>query len=178
MTVYIALIRGINVGGKNLVPMKSLVSILDQVGCSNIQTYIQSGNVVFEGADQEWAPIISEAISAEFDFVPEVLVLEASELDEVIARVPFPTEDGKALHAYFLDSEPSDPDLSSMEALSKPSEQFRLYEKVFYLYAPDGIGRSKLASSIEKLLGVSATARNWNTVNKLLELSFLLQNSD
>ena len=97
-------------------------------------------------------------------------MLSAAELKDALANSPFETTDGKALHFYFLASTPGTPDLAGLEALKTGNEAFKLGDTVFYLYAPDGIGRSKLAEKVERLLGVPATARNLNTVHKLITL--------
>ena len=91
-----------------------------------------------------------------------------SELQEIIDANPFEGKDSKSQHFFFLDSNPINPDLTSIEFLKSNSEEYKLINRVFYLFAPDGIGRSKLASKVERLLGVPTTARNRNTVNKLL----------
>ena len=99
-----------------------------------------------------------------------MLVLGVPELEEAVENNPFKTVDGKALHFFFLESHPKTPDLGGLRALKSNSEEFRLNKKVFYLYTPDGVGRSKLAAKVEKSLGVPVTARNWNTVSKLLAM--------
>jgi uncharacterized protein (DUF1697 family) len=173
MNTYIALFRGINVGGNNLLPMKDLVKILEGLGCGQIKTYIQSGNVLFQ-IQKVWAGKIAGEIGSKIleshGFEPKVMVLEISELQDAIKNNPFPTADGKALHLFFLESLPENPDSAKLTALKSNSEEFKLHKKVFYLYAPDGVGRSKLAVSVEKCLGVPATGRNWNTVMKLMEM--------
>jgi uncharacterized protein (DUF1697 family) len=174
MRTYIALFRGINVGGHNILPMKELVELLDELGYKNVKTYIQSGNVVFQCDESTKAAIseqISSAVLQRFGFEARILLLDNLELNKALSGNPFPTENGKALHFYFLEHVPSKPDLQKMQSLQAASEQFKLEGKVFYLYAPDGIGRSKLAAQVEKCLGVPATARNWNTVGKLVDLS-------
>ena len=170
MTVYIALLRGINVGGHNKLPMKALTVLLEKIGCIGVKTYIQSGNVIFQSEQSRKAlsEAITQAIATEHGFDVPVLLLKAEELEAAAAQCPFPTEDGKALHAYFMANIPPQPDLETLTGLKIASEDFQLLGKVFYLYAPDGIGRSKLAAKAEKCLGVAATARNWNTVQKLL----------
>lgn len=171
---YIALLRGINVGRTRSLPMKDLVRILEGMGFENVQTYIQSGNVVFRSAQEcseREAADISDAVMAEFGFRPDVMILEASDLAGAAERNPFPTDEGKFLHFFFLQSDPKAPELDALEAISTDTERFRLDGRVFYLFAPDGIGRSKLAERVERCLGVPATARNLNTVNKLLEMA-------
>ena len=87
-----------------------------------------------------------------------------------IENNPFDTADGKALLFFFLISPPKSPDLAGLARLKSETEQFWLHDKVFYLYAPDGIGRSKLAAKADKYINASATARNWNTVSKLMTM--------
>ena len=173
MNTYIALLRGINVGGKNILSMKDLISIFATLNYENIKTYIQSGNVVFQSrkkVDQKAAVEISTLVKEKRGFEPKVLILKADELKIAIANNPFPTADGKALHFYFLESQTNQPNMERLMSLKSESEEFELIHKVFYLYAPLGIGRSKLASEIEKALGIPVSARNWNTVNKILSL--------
>lgn len=174
MRNYVALIRGINVGGKNVLPMRELVEILAGIGCTDAKTYIQSGNVVFRSASAAagLAGEMSAAIARVRGFKPHVLVLERSELKRAVGNNPYPEGDSdpKALHLGFLDSVPSNPDLPGLEALKAQTERFELIDRVFYLYAPDGVGRSKLAARSEKALGVAMTDRNWKTVGKLMSL--------
>lgn len=170
MNTYIALLRGINVGGRNILPMKDLVGILEGMGCEKINTYIQSGNVVFQSKEKQSSKIageISSKILESHGFEPKVLLLEIAELQDAIKNNPFETEDGKALHFFFLDSHPKDPDLERLMAVKLKSEEFSLNKNIFYLYTPDGIGRSKLAAKVEQCMGVPVTARNLNTVSKL-----------
>jgi len=174
MNTYIALFRGINVGGKNILPMKDLVNILEDMGYEDIKTYIQSGNVVFQSKKKKTnktATEISSRILESHGFEPKVLLLEISELQEAIENCPFDTDYGKALHFYFLDSQPQNPDQDGLTAIKSKSEEFKLHKNIFYLYAPDGIGRSKLAAKVERFLRVPATARNWNTVQKLISMA-------
>ena len=173
MNTYIALLRGINVGGKNILPMNDLVSIFATLNYENVKTYIQSGNVVFQSkkkVDNKAAVEISRLVQERKGFEPKVLIFEADELKTAIANNPFPTADGKALHLYFLESQANQPKMERLMSLKSESEEFELIHKVLYLYAPLGIGRSKLASEIEKALGIPVSARNWNTVNKILSL--------
>ncbi|HLP97026.1 MAG TPA: DUF1697 domain-containing protein [Sideroxyarcus sp.] len=176
MPTFIALLRGINVGGNNKLPMKELAALLTGMGLSEVQTYIQSGNVVFRSSTKNKAALAAKMeteIEAQHGFAPRVLLLDAAELREAMAGNPYPQaeSDPKSLHFFFLDETPRQPDLKSLEAIKTDSEQFKLAGKVFYLHTPDGIGRSKLAARIEKALGVAATARNWNTVCKLAEMA-------
>lgn len=176
MTTLIALLRGINVIGNNKLPMKELSALLTGLGLRDVQTYIQSGNVVFHSNAKNKTALaakISAAIEAQHGFAPQVLLLDAAELHRAMADNPYPEAeaDPKSLHLFFLDGAPLHPDLKSLEALKADSERFKLAGKVFYLHAPEGFGRSKLAARAEKLLGVAASARNWNTVCKLAEMA-------
>jgi uncharacterized protein (DUF1697 family) len=175
MKTYIALFRGINVGGRHILPMKELVALLEELGCRNVKTYIQSGNAVFESQVNN-ASQLAKKISAEIrkrqGFEPFVLLLSREEMEKVITNNPFPAgeNDPKSLHVGFLTYTPKTPDLKALEHLKTKSERFQLVDNIFYLYAPEGIGRSKLAASTEKLLGVPMTDRNWGTVRKIMEM--------
>lgn len=176
MNTTIALFRGINVGGKNLLPMRELAAALEELGLQNVKTYIQSGNVVFQSEANALASLtsrISEAINRSHGFTPQVMLLSMADLENAIASNPFPDAESepKTLHLYFPASEPTAPDIETLENLKLESEQFSLKDGVFYLYAPEGIGRSKLAARVEKSLGVAVTARNWRSVCKILEMA-------
>ena len=174
MKTYVALLRGINVGGRNSLPMSELTEILGNLDCRDIRTYIQSGNVVLRTTKNP--NLIARGITAEVrerrGFEPHVLVLAEHRFAEAIDNNHFssPGLDSKALHLGFLDSVPTAPDTDGLEALKSPTEKFSLIGQVFYLLAPDGIGRSKLAARSEKLIGCPMTDRNWKTVNKVMSM--------
>ena len=158
--------------------MKELVEILDTIGYENIQTYIQSGNAVFRSREKvgmDGASAISREILRKKGFEPKVLLLSVEQLQDAIKNNPFPTNDGKALHFFFLELLPHSPSIEQLDSLKIESEKFELKDKVFYLYAPEGIGRSKLAATVEKLIGVPVTARNWNTINKLISMVSMIK---
>ncbi len=176
MSNYIALLRGINVGGSNKLPMKELKALLQANGFSNIKTYIQSGNIVFSHTSTntlEIASHIQSLIKDRFGFEPKTLVLTVTQYRAMVKNNPFPEggEDPKTLHLYFLEQTPAAPALNKLVEIQKDTERYVLTESVFYLHAPEGIGRSKLAEKVEKLLGVNATARNWRSAQKILELA-------
>lgn len=175
LNTWIALFRGINVGGNNKLPMKEMVAVLEGMGLENIRTYIQSGNVVFgsKGETAALAAKMSAAIKKSHGIEPRVLLLDAAKLESAIRANPFPDDEaeGKTLHFNFLESIPPKPDLAGMEKLRAETERFELIADVCYLHAPEGIGRSKLALNMERLLGVPMTGRNWNTVRKLREMA-------
>lgn len=173
MRTYIALFRGINVGGSHILPMKDLKKFLEEIGCEKVQTYIQSGNVVFHSSKIQRSELgreIRDGIRQRFGFEPKIMLLNHAELKKAVYNNPYKTNEGKALHFYFLDSPPVNPDMDRLKTIKSPSEQFTLHKSVFYLYAPEGIGRSKLAAKVEQVIGVAATARNWNTVSKLIAM--------
>ena len=178
MKTYVALFRGLNVGGNNILRMNELVSLLESIGARNVKTYIQSGNVVFQGEETSASQLsnrISAAIKKSHGFEPRVLLLELEEMERAVASNPFPAAESqpKALHLYFLEAMPENPDFDALASIQSSRERFALEDNVFYLHAPEGIGRSKLAARVEKLLGVSATARNWRTVCKIVSMAKL-----
>jgi len=174
MNTYIALFRGINVGGNNIIKMKDLVDLLEALGAKQVKTYIQSGNVVLQFTEDpsQLSKKICQAIQQRYGFAPQVLLLAQTEFEEAIHNNPFSQAESlpKTLHLGFLVHKPEDPKLHELEQLKDHGEEFLLKGKIFYLHAPEGIGRSKLAEKIEKHLGVGMTMRNWNTVMKLSEI--------
>lgn len=175
MKTYIALFRGINVGGTGPLPMPALVAILEKLGARTVKTYIQSGNAVFIGKDEDTSRLalrIGVEIKQRRGFEPHVLILRPEDLERAIQQNPFPeaAADPQTLHAGFLADAPKRPDLKALESLKSDSERFRLIDRVFYLHAPAGIGRSKLAANAERLLGVPMTDRNWRTVTAIRKL--------
>ena len=148
---------------------------MENIGLSNVRTYIQSGNCVFDAQAALASSLdmrIAEQIEQQFGFRPAVMVLSKSDLDAAIANNPFAQSaiEPKTVHFNFLKEPPTNPDLEAIRTLQKPSECFELTKSVFYLYAPEGIGRSKLAAQVEKKLGVPVTGRNLRTVLKLKEI--------
>jgi uncharacterized protein (DUF1697 family) len=173
VTTWVALFRGINVGGHNKLPMRTLVEAFAAIGAEDTRTYIQSGNVVFrhEEADREaLVAAIRAAVGKVVDFEPGILLMTAAQFEQVLQKNPFPEDPPNALHVYFLAAAPFEPDLEALATAASSTEQFALKGVAFYLHAPDGIARSKIAASVERRLGVSATARNWRTVSGVREL--------
>lgn len=176
MQTWIALFRGINVGGNHILPMAELRADLEALGMENVRTYIQSGNAVFDSKARSAAALgqkIEQRIETEHGFRPQVFVLTREDLLSAIGANPFlqATEDPSKLHFGFLAEPATDADLTALEAAAKASEAYVLGTSVFYLHAPEGIGRSKLAANLEKHLGVAVTARNYRTVDKLLAIA-------
>ena len=175
--VWIALLRGVNVGGNNKLPMKQFAALLATLELTSVKTYIQSGNAVFRGPKgpaTALADAIASAIEETFEFRPRVIALTRNDLANAIAANPFPEgddQDGRKLHLFFLGRAPKAIDAAGLEAVKRPTERWKADGPYFYLYAPEGFGTSKLAGKVEKCVGVPATARNWRTVRELLKLA-------
>lgn len=157
-------------------PMRDLVAVLENLGAKNIKTYIQSGNAIFQSSEKNISKIantIGIEIERRFGFSPRIVVLELAEVEKVIVNNPFKEAEvlPDTLHVGFLAALPVNPDLSKLESLKKPSERFCLIGKIFYLHAPEGFGRSKLAAISERLIGIPMTYRNWRTISKIREMA-------
>ncbi|GBF26870.1 hypothetical protein MnTg04_00016 [bacterium MnTg04] len=175
MGTWIALIRSINVGGNNILPMAELRNDFESLKFTNVRTYIQSGNVVFDSTAKTpslLARKISGRIEKRYGFRPYILILSREDLLTAIESNPFPkaVSDPKTLHFSFLAEPAVDPDTKALDNAKSPTENYKLTDRVFYLHAPDGIGRSKLAANAERYLGVVTTARNYRTVDKLMSM--------
>lgn len=175
MTQWLALVRGINVGGNNIVSMKVLAQCMADAGCVNVKTYIQSGNLVFQHSEVEPTSIVkllSELINQNFGFLPKVMVVSAAEFRQILIANPYKQifNEPKEVHFFFCKHPPISADLVALQQLTAPTEVFELFNSGLYLFAPQGIGRSKLVANMDKLLGQSTTARNLNTLLKLDKL--------
>jgi len=180
MNTWIALLRGINVLGRNKLPMKDLAASLEAAGFSSVRTYIQSGNVVFgsaRGTAGTLSARISEAVLEDFGFAPHVKVISPAELATAIRANPFSGAEGnhKSLHLYFLSEASRGSELQSLSRIAAGRDALALEGGVLYLYTPDGFAVSALRPKVERCLGNTATARNWRTVNELLEMARLAQ---
>ena len=180
MSAMISMLRGVNVGGNNKIKMAELKAMYESLGFSNVQTYIQSGNVVFnskESGDEKLSKKIGSAIEKKFGFCPEVIVRTAEEMRQIAKRNPFAKrkeiEPGKLLVVFLA----SDPGKSAREAVARIEaiEEIKPIGSEIYIYFPDGQGKSKLKFGlIEKACSkIAWTGRNWNTVEKLVELTNL-----
>ncbi|PKI16850.1 DUF1697 domain-containing protein [Colwellia sp. 12G3] len=165
MKKYIILFRGINVGGKNLLPMKELVPLLENSLFKDVSSYIQSGNLVLKSASEP-AEAIARIVLDSFGFSPDIFTLNAAEFATALTHNPYQAFEGKFVHFYFCHHS-IELNQEKMAKYLAESEEYLLKGKVFYLHAPDGIGRSKLVANIEACLGQPATGRNLNTANKI-----------
>jgi uncharacterized protein (DUF1697 family) len=169
-------LRGINVGGRNTVPMADLRAILTDRGYRHVATYIQSGNVACfppANAPADIAADVADAMAAATGLTVPVIVRTASELRATRRNCPFdPLEcDPKFLHVMFLSSEPDADAAAQLDPQRSPADEFRFVGPELWVYYRDGQGRSKLTIDyIERVLGVTATGRNWNTVVKMDEM--------
>ncbi len=178
MAHYISLLRGINVAGKKLIKMADLRALYQQIALSNVQSYIQSGNLIFSAEENEPANIAEQincAIFAQYQFDVPVFILTPGRLQNARNNLPFNDLDvdieGRKVLLCFLSSVPT----HSIELLTpylKSNERIAIIDDVLYLHCHDGVGRSKLSHShIEKKLQISATSRNLRTVDKLLAMA-------
>ncbi|MFD8273555.1 DUF1697 domain-containing protein [Streptomyces flaveolus] len=178
-TTYAALLRGINVGGARKVPMAELRTLLEGLGHDAVRTHLQSGQAVFtsgHGDEESLAVELSQAIEKHFGFPVDVIVRDHAYLRAVAESCPFPAADleAKQLHVTYFSAPVDEERFASVDRAAFLPEEFRLGDRALYLYAPDGLGRSKLAEALSKPRvnkGVIATSRNWNTVVKLVELT-------
>jgi uncharacterized protein (DUF1697 family) len=178
MAKFVSILRGINVSGQKKIIMTDLKELYEKIGFSNVQTYIQSGNVVFESDDrsstQDEAILIKDAIFNKYKFVVPTFVYTGSEMSQIRNNNPFinlADADLTKLYVTFLAAAPDANNLEKLKAVDRGDEQFIIIESNIYGYSPNGFGRAKITNNlIEKKLKVEATSRNWKTVNKLVEM--------
>jgi uncharacterized protein (DUF1697 family) len=178
MTTCIALLRGINVGGKNIIAMSALKAMFEALGFENARTLLQSGNVLFDVPGRrtsELESLLEAETKKRLKAEPEYFVRTAKEWGEILAHNPFPREaktDPARLHVLALKSSPSPAQAKSLREAIRGRETFEVGTRHAYVYFPDGAGNSKLTPRLlETKLGTRATARNWNTAQKLLALA-------
>lgn len=189
MASHVALLRGINVGGRNKVPMADLREVVTSLGPTGVTTYIQSGNVLFSTADTDTAKLaaaLESAIGQRFGIWASVVVLSRDDLAEVLAGNPYPDEPNpKLVHVVFLNAEPPEDLLAriataeSAAAAKGSRDTVRAVGRALFVHTPDGYGNSDLAQAVFRIISapakqkkqdLAATARNWATVTKLLSL--------
>ncbi len=171
MKTYIVILRGINVSGKNKLPMQDLRDMLNDLGYQNVQTYIQSGNIILDTDKSKTAICqhIKEEIASKFGYDVPVLARTITEWKKTIAKNPYPTENHKILAFAFLSEIPK---VTSIEVNGTKDDEYTIIDDVVYIYCPGGFGNSKLSNNLfERKLKVIATTRNYRTTMKLLELA-------
>jgi uncharacterized protein (DUF1697 family) len=178
MSIFVSLLRGINVGGQKKIHMETLRGIYETLGYTNVRTYVQSGNVVFESTSytpSELVKRIEEQIEKTYGFTVLVFIRQADELQEILSSNPFlydRNEDPGKLHVTFLYQSPLEIAWVKLVAPSSILDEFSCGELAVYLYCPNGYGKTKLSNGFfERKLGVSVTTRNWNTVNALSKMA-------
>ncbi len=178
MQKYISMLRGINVSGQKKIKMDALRALYAALHFKNVKSYIQSGNVIFESDELDMSSLarqIGAQIEQTFGFLVPIMIRTPEQFHDLLENNPFlgeKTEDIKQLYVTFLDEAPPIGALDALVKFATKSEEFHLHGKEIYLFYPNGAGRSKLSNNlIERKLGVTATTRNWRTVNKLADLS-------
>lgn len=176
MNSYVALLRGINVGGNTKVPMAELRSMVESLGYEDVRTYVQSGNVLFRSpstSEVEIVQALEAGIAETFDLRIPVVLRTADELAAVSESHPYLVEEPSPtkLHVMFLGDIPEAEAVAILDPDRSPPDRFRVIGREIYLHFPNGAGRSKLTIDyFERRLNTRATARNWNTVTKLLTM--------
>jgi len=180
LAIVISLLRGVNVGGHNQIKMDALRALYEALGLEDPQTYVQSGNVVFRTKERNLAGLagrIENAIERKLGFRPGVVLRTAADLKDVVANNPFAQrrgiEPGK-LAVVFFNEPPAKETCDEVLQAKAEGEEVQIRGREFYIYFPNGMGQSKLFAAIGRKLK-SGTARNWNTVTKLLEMANKLE---
>lgn len=182
MAIYFALLRGINVGGKNIIKMADLKLAFEAMGLTQVQTYIQSGNVLFQSNEEE-EPLrkhIEHELELTFGFEVTVILRTSAELDRIIVNCPFSekviseeanlSSKGENLYVSLLLHAPSQIGINRFNTYQSERDEYRIEGREVYLLFHDSIRNSKLANNLQKL-EVPATVRNWKTINKLAMLA-------
>jgi uncharacterized protein (DUF1697 family) len=179
-TPRLALLRGINVGGKNKLPMRDLAAIFESAGCASVRTFIQSGNVIFTAGSKlchTLAASVASEISDRFGYRTPVILRTAEQLRKVVSGNPFlssaeATEDIlKTLHVMFLADSPAPARIALLDPDRSPPDTFAVRDQEIYLRLPNGAGNSKLTNAwFDSRLATTSTSRNWNTVTSLLRM--------
>jgi len=174
---YVAFLRGINLGGKNRLSMTELAAMFAAAGCSDVKTYIQSGNVLFKANARMAARVpaaIQQRIAGRFGYRVPVVLRTAAELAAVARNNPFlsSSADIQRLHVMFLDEKPDSRKVAALDPTRSPPDEFRVRGREVYLHLPNGVARTKLSNEyFDRTLATLSTGRNWQTVLKLAALA-------
>ncbi|PZP49336.1 MAG: DUF1697 domain-containing protein [Pseudopedobacter saltans] len=178
MSIYISILRGINVSGHRTIKMDALKMMYKTLGFDNIHSYVQSGNVIFSSMKKDTKALakqITEQIEKEFELEVPVIVLTKEQLEKTILENPFAndkTKNENFFHVTFLADEPTKPNLEEISTKLLENEAFHYTYNAIYLYCPNGYGKTKLTNTfLENKLKVLATTRNWKTTNELLKMA-------
>ncbi len=182
MNSVISMLRGVNVGGHHMIKMEALRVLYASLGLLDVQTYVQSGNVVFRSKEKNLISLakkIEAAIEREFGFRPDVILRTSAELRDAMARNPFADRkdmEPSKLLVVFLAKKLSAETMAAARAIQSEPEEMHVHERQLYIYFPNGMARPKLSmSTVERVIKTSWTGRNWNTVTKLLEMAERLE---
>jgi uncharacterized protein (DUF1697 family) len=182
MPVYIALLRGVNLQSYNRIKMDALRTVCESIKLRDVQTYIQSGNIVFrskETNEVKLAERLERAIEAEFGCRPPVILRTTSQWKEAMARNPFASRSGiepAKLLVHFLAGDPGKEAREKAGAIPAAPEELHMFERELFIHFPNGMARPKLSMpAVERALKITGSGRNWNTVLKLLEMAELLE---
>lgn len=174
---HIALMRGINLAGKNRLPMEGLSALFTDAGCTDVRTYVQSGNVAFQAGPElarRIPRLIETAISDQFGLRVPVVTRTATELRKVAQANPYLAgeKDTSTLHVAFLAAKPTAAQIKGLDPDRSPPDEFTVRGREVYLRLPNGVGRTKLSNAyLDSRLGTTSTLRNWRTVLKLIEMT-------
>ena len=178
MDTIITMLRGINMTGHNTVRMNELVHLFRQIGYNDAETCIQSGNIVFTCHNpkiEEVSLVIRKAVLSEFDLNIAVIIRTSDEMKKIISANPFLEEPGfdpSRMAVLFLESKPSHAQVLKVAGIDYPPDKFHINGSEIYIYCPNGFGKTKLYTNFfEAKMKVTGTARNWRTVNKLMEMA-------
>ncbi len=174
MERYILLLRGINVGGKNVLPMKGLTGLCESLGAQNVRTYIQSGNVALDASATLAATLADDLqarITQNFGLTVPVVLRSAAEMAAMLARNPWPNHDLALVSVAFLREQPTAAQVASLDPQRSPPDEFVVDGREVFLYTPDGFARTKLTNAwLDGKLKTVSTVRNWRTVAVLATL--------
>jgi uncharacterized protein (DUF1697 family) len=185
MPVMISMLRGVNVGGHNKIKMDALRDLYESLKLEDARTYVQSGNVIFRTKEKNIRLLgkkIQDAIEGKFKFRPAIIFRTVEDLRKVIAATPFadrPNLEPAKILVTFLADDPGAEGHAALLGLKSYPEELHLEGRELYIYFPNGAGKSKLPwSSVEKWLKTSGTARNWNSVTKMLSIAEELEDAE
>jgi len=173
MAIWISFLRGINVAGNRGLKMAELEKIYGSLGFQNVQTYRQSGNVIFSHHGKDESGIstrIENALMTRMGLDVKIFLRSPNELAKIVEGHPFRNKDRTRVHVTLLHSKPVKVPIAKITAAAAKGEEFALYNREVFLFLPNGQGRTKLSNNFfEKTLGIAATTRNWNTISGLLK---------
>ena len=175
MSAYVAFLRAVNVGGANKVSMNALRTLVEKLGCGDVRTYIQSGNVVFTVSPKKTTASLeremSRAIERSLGLTIDVMVRDAAALKRVVTSNPFSGRDLSMVHIGFMASKPSASAVKALDAGRFAPEEVVVRGSEVYFFLPNGMGRARVPTIALKQLQVPTTVRNWTSVSRLLELA-------